>query len=966
MKSSAISICKAAGQPWILALALLLNAVRPTVAQEVKRYEVALQGVSLEDALHELLIRTELELAYEQRLVTGRYTYCAIQNALAEDVLRCVLEDTGLDFFRLSSGLYVLVERAATTPRYGALQGTIVDAETGEPLSQAHIFLSEDHGTVASDEGRFLFPNLEPGYYAVTSSYVGYRHRVDVIRVPPDSVAHANLELQPDGISAVPIVVDGLQWHPPSGTPGSDEVTATTLQGGGSIPNVNRVLGSMVGIRLNDATADLHIQSSGSGEHLYRLDGAPVYVPAAIAGLIGPFSPYGLGRITVHKTGFGADLGSQLSGVIDATHALFRQPAHKLDVQLDPISLNARLGFGIRRSTSLMVATRTGLWEKLTPGSVRSMLTHWNTIDHFMFSAFRAVPYSADSEGHYFRNTEFSVRPGVRFGDVHLAFRHRFGALRSIHASAYWGRRQLDSPGGTGQSPSESAAGSDLLFATSGLQTVDNHIWTNLTTQVKYEAVVSGRLMASLRGRISHYAMRHDISVTEPVQNTVANKTSLSTQIDLRDDSGNKVQEVGLEARSTYLPLRSWRIEAGLEPVHTRSRFLVHGIREAPIAHVHAGNRITGFLSSHLSFAGKLNVDGGLRATTILKDGTTYLEPRLALRYDASGRIPWSARLSSGIYRQFVNQFDVSSRSARALTSRTRMWLGHDASVRPPQAVHWSAEILISPRTSWTVRVETYYKQLRHLLSVDYSAQTYHSEAAATTSEQFLSAKGSFPSVQQQHFLASGRGFAHGLALVAEKKLIRGRVSTSYEYSVSQRSFGPMFNGDRLNAPWLEPHRVEFMADYSLTSQLTLRTRMYGIWGRTWAFQQSYYDFFGAYGKRLIGDLSELGNTADVEYDLLDRKTVVQNMLYHQLQNPDYYTLSPLMQLDFSAAFTQSVRVSVVQARVDLINVLSALNTNVADWYLVQNQDAADPLIWEPAKRRLMPFTPLVALRVSW
>ena len=146
-----------------------------------------------------------------------------------------------------------------------------------------------------------------------------------------------------------------------------------------------------------------------------------------------------------------------------------------------------------------------------------------------------------------------------------------------------------------------------------------------------------------------------------------------------------------------------------------------------------------------------------------------------------------------------------------------------------------------------------------------------------------------------------------------------------------------------------------------------MRTRMYGVFGRSWAFQRSYYDFFGAYGSRLTGRLSELGDLAVREFGTsLDVHTIVQNMLEHNLRDPDFYTLNPLMQLDLSAAYSRALGATVAQVRVDLINALSGLGANVVDWYLVDNLPANNASVLQPAKRRLLPLTPLVALRVSW
>ena len=955
----------------LLALLCLLALASSSRAQ--RAYDVVLQGVPLEEALTELMTRTDLVLGFDQRLVAGKWTNCVTYEATGEEALQCVLQGTGLDYFRLPSGLYVITERAEARIRYGALHGVVVDDRTGEPLEHAHIMLHPGNGTTSNQDGRFIFSNLEPGLYAVTTSYIGYSSPLVYVRVVPDSVAQTRLALRQEVIvERTPIVVNGLAWRVPSDTLGQQSLDRDALHraSGGLLPEVGRALSTMVGVRLNDATADLHIQSSGSGEHQYRLDGAPVFVPVSIGGLVGPFSTYALSRLTVHKTGFGADIGSQTAGVIAATHALGLRSGRHIDVHVDPMSINARASHSLKDGSAIMAAGRVGLWDVYAPPSVHGMLRRWNQTDQFMYSAFRAVPQPITSGINVFDESLASLDPGLHFSDVHFALRKRYNVLSSVHASAYWGRRQLESqehPAGTGYIPI-----SDLLRQTApGVQ--DNYVWDNFTGQIRYEAVAGTRIMASAQARASLFRLQHGITTAKITQQAVMSNESLSSQIDLRDDNGNRVREFGLAGRLTYALWRGWNVEAGLEPAYTHSRFLVHGTRTAPIAHEHGTWRMESFLQNRIPINERLTVDAGTRVTYLHSRRSWYAEPRLSVRYDVSeSRFgPWSARLATGLYRQYVTQFDVTSRSARALRSSSRMWMALDKTVAPPKAAHVSLEGVVRPSRGWSVHAEAYFKRLMHLLSINYATPVSSSVATefaenSTDLSSFISEGTLLPSQLQSTFLSPGSGHAYGVGVRTEKRLQRLQLKAGYEFSRTARSFGAQFEGRTIAAPWNEPHRLEFEADFFATRNLVSQVRWHSIWGRTWGFRQSYYDFLGAYGQQLL----ELLETPRVDvspsgFDLLSVPIVVDHIRAYRLEHPEEHRLPAVHQLDLSIAYTQHLRTTRMQVRADAINILGF--NNVADWGLVADPDApADDALLVISERSTLPITPSLALRLIW
>lgn len=927
---------------------LLASPYSEALAQQDDKYTFVFRATPLEQALNQLILKSHLDLSFDPSLTTGIKTYCVAEDQSAENTLRCILEGTGLDFYRLSSGLYVLREVAESPPQLGNLQGLILDIETGEPLAYAHVLLANSSGTVSSESGRFLFRNLKPGYYQLSTSYLGYSGRIDSIYVPPEATAQTTLALQSEPLAVAPIVIDGLQWALPSDSLGQSVLSGAQLLQvpNAGLPDASRGLSTLVGVQLSDATADLHIQGGASGEHQFRLDGAPVFIPVSIGGLIGPFSPFALGQVTVHKTGFDARVGSQGSGVVHFKHAI-GETRHTVDIQVDPLSANGRLNLNIgsknRRNVALLLAGRIGLWDWYRPQTVESLINDWNLTDPFMLAAF-SLQNDSNSGANLYRHQLTTGDPGIGFYDAHLASRIRFNPRSSLSASAYWGRRDLDSE----HNYFELSA---ALANDTAPRSRDIYVWDNFTSQLRFETVLGSRALASIQGRASLYHLTHDFLVEE----TVVNEDAASSQrvSSPYKDNDNRIKEYAVNGGIDFVANDSWSLELGIEPVHTFSRFHIQGTQRIPISHVSSGWRMASFLHNRYSIGRLISAELGIRLTYLESRRKAYAEPRLSLRMDRPNSVlgPWSFRFSTGVYRQYVNQFDVSSRSARGLLATSRAWLAVDHSVAPPLSYHIVGEWLFKPRPSWVLRMEGYYKNQPHLLAVDYTAGSIRRDGAANTSE--------ITSLPQNSFLASGEGFAYGASFLVEKKFETTRLELQYERSEARRSFRPFYNGKMVPTPWNEPHRMELAVDWGYRSVFTVLARGRAIWGRTWGFRQAYYDFLGAHKGILTSLADDIDVPASIETDIIDHIRA-----YH-LSRPQAHTLPPIYQLDISLAVAHNVGDARVQVRADLLNVFD--RENVADWRLSFDKDFYQRFgLLKREDRLLLPFTPSLAIRASW
>ncbi len=92
----------------------------------------------------------------------------------------------------------------------GKISGTVMDAETGDPLIGANVYLDGMPLGAASDlEGRFVIPRVPEGMYTVIVSVVGYAEtRIRNIRVEVDQSTELNLILNPEILSTEAVEVE--------------------------------------------------------------------------------------------------------------------------------------------------------------------------------------------------------------------------------------------------------------------------------------------------------------------------------------------------------------------------------------------------------------------------------------------------------------------------------------------------------------------------------------------------------------------------------------------------------------------------------------------------------------------------------------------------------------------------------------------------------------------------------------
>ena len=887
-------------------------------------FTLMLRGVSPEQALEKLVAVTQIDLIYDNALMRDVPVYCTARDTPAESILRCIVEAAGLDYYRLSSGTYVLIEPAEHEPRLGRLAGIVVDKDTGEPLPYANVFLADASlGTATNEAGMFSFAALLPGPNTLVATYVGYEPAVDSIWIPPDGRVRRQIALQSRYTVTEPVVVNGLQQRLPSQQLGAGEIDPKQVVTGGfgGTPDVVQSAQSLVGVALRWPLADLHIQGGETGEHQMLLDGVPVFNPVSLGRMLGAFSPLAIERLTVHKAGYGAAHGSQLSGVIAASHDLVRQKRH-LTVQADPLSLNARLGARLTMprgvESTVMLAGRTSVWDSYRYPAFNDLLRSWNTVDPVLTSTLLGVP--PDN----LRFTPHRHGSDVGFSDLHAALNVRFSAFHKLYASAYRGRNDVDTQLLTSNADPVTGTPSLLML------TRDRYHWTNAIGQIRHEWLAGARALGTIRLRGSRHTLRHGYEMIDsqtaalPDGLTVpAIEQALVNTLNKNPiEDGNRITEVALETTLDYSLTSRHHLYAGLEAVQVSNRFQIDSLFFQPLDFTFTGWRMAGFVEDRVALGQRTTLDAGLRLTYVPDRQTVYAEPRLALRYDAPpGPLGALAlRLAGGLYRQFVNQFDLSSVGPSAAVPSVRFWFPADRTLAPPRAYHFAADLLITPAPAWMINLESYYKKQPYLLAIDYTSLIHNT--------------GRPHQANQADFIKPSRGYAYGSGLRIQRQDDRARLTFTYSYSQSRRRFPSRFDDRPEPPPWNEPHRLSLAADLFVAPSLTVRLRARGVWGRRWGFRKAYYDFLAAHASP--GAFSPF-----------------------QLDRPSDNTLSALYQVDVGLTYDRTLVGVTIQLRADLLNVLD--RANVVDWNLASSSAGFTRI-----DRTLPGLTPSFSLRIGY
>jgi hypothetical protein len=205
---------------------------------------------------------------------------------------------------------------------HAVISGFVTDAETGEYIYGANIFLSgTPYGGVSNMEGYYVLSNIPPGTYTFTVSFIGYTTYRQELRLEGDETLVLNVALKPEVLTGEEITVSGertaferrVQLSQITMSP--RQITALPQVGE---VDLFRALQQLPGVNAeNDFSAGLIVRGGDSDQNLILLDGITVYNPSHLMGMFSNFITEGLRDAELIKGGIPAEYGGRLSAVLN-------------------------------------------------------------------------------------------------------------------------------------------------------------------------------------------------------------------------------------------------------------------------------------------------------------------------------------------------------------------------------------------------------------------------------------------------------------------------------------------------------------------------------------------------------------------------------------------------------------------------------------------------------------------------
>ena len=891
---------------WGVCLAVvLIGGASVTVAQS---------HLNLLDAVERFQDAWGVDISYAASTLEGLRTEWTGPVATdAESDLEILLQGTRVTFTRQPTGTFVL---EPPPEEISILTGIVRAQETGNPLRDAHISLvGTSEGTISDLNGEFSLSTTPRSPARIAISHLGYLSDIREVELLADSTLLIEVWLSDWVIQERDVEIIGTPVPPEPllaisaypfemDTRGPDALRQTAGLG---IPDAVLNLDEITGVYVDLSTRDLHIQGGGRGEHQFQLDGSKVYQPIHL-GLFGVLSPFAIRQVTVRKAGFDVEYGSYLAGIINAEHSIDATKA--IEVQIDPISFNGRIANRIELGptrVSVMGAFRSSVWNRwwndFRSESIDQLLRDWNRPDAFLM---RASIYPLKHINELWYNTlndrlqtvPAPLLPDINFNDLHAATKLELTSNTEAGFSWYQGNSMLE--------------GRLQSAATDSTKKVppDRHAWENQSMRIYWRQYFTDHFSWHTSWRRGNYALSHDYGGLDR-QNSVHAAFDIYQYNVIETSDQNSILNHDLGLSIDYL-IPQLHVRAGWDLSWSNHRFSIQHVFPRVLEHERKSRTSSGYVQQTWSPWPWTELTTGFRLTWIKTQDRFHLEPRAAVLFKSPYRGGYgvSLRLATGVYYQFLNQFEIATISPSTIVPSTRFWLPVDETNRAPLAYHYSADLSAQLWTYWQFGFEYYYKDQRRLYRIDYP-MLWRRETGAS------------PITAINEFVTNTHGFAFGTAAELIRKGDKFDLELRYEYSGSKREY--TFLNDEpvvLPVPWNIPRQFHTKIVVRPIPLLEGTVRWRGAWGRKWGFQQTYYDLLGS----------------DIYYR--NRPTFDG----YSFTNPTApgHELAPFSQLDVALAAIIQGRAgnSILQLRLDVLNAFD--RTNPAHRYLRQQNEFED------------------------
>ena len=614
------------------------------------------------------------------------------------------------------------------------ISGTVTDAESGESLIGATIFVPALESGTTSNQYGFFSISLAVDSVILIVSHLGFKPLT--ISHLLDADLRLDVEMEPVALflEDVEVVASAAESHVQETQMSRVELPIKQIE---ALPallgevDILKVVQLLPGVQSGvEGTSGIYVRGGGPDQNLFLLDGTQIYNPTHVFGFLSTFNGDAIKDVSLLKGGFPARYGGRLSSVVDLTMKEGNMKRFEGTAAIGLLSSRFTLEGPIKKDrASFLIAARRSYADLL------------------------ARPFMKNSEetfGYYFY--DFNAK-----GNIILSSRDR------IYISTYAGHDRAY----VKYRPEESTFDSG---------TYDNSLgWRNLVATLRWNRVLGPRMFANTTVGYTRYRLQS--KGEEEYQQDYYESSYVSG---IRD----------LHARSDFEYTTGTRHYVRFGSGAILHEFLTGALTErhdvdnvAVVDTVYTPNRITqavevqSYVEDEIRLGQRVKVNAGIHASGFFVEGEEYLsvQPRLSFWLGLDERS--SLKASMVTMQQYIHLLAT----ARGIALPTDLWVPATEQVAPQRAFQVAFGYARTIREGrFEVTAEGFYKRMSNL--IEYKEGASYLNAA-------------FGSWQEK--VASGKGWAYGSEFFVQKKTGRTTGWIGYTLSWAERKFDTL-NGGRV------------------------------------------------------------------------------------------------------------------------------------------------------------------------
>lgn len=210
----------------------------------------------------------------------------------------------------------------------GIVKGRVFNVKNNEPVIYASVTIGETtKGTVTDTEGNFSIENMEPGFYKIRVSAVGYKtYFSESFRITKATGATILVPLEEDNINLEEVVIRPSYFQKRAESPvslrtiGIDEIEKNP----GGNRDISKVIQSYPGVSSTSAFRnDIIVRGGGPSENKFYIDGVEIpnlnhfATQGASGGPVGIINVDFIREVNFYSGAFPASRGNAMSSVLE-------------------------------------------------------------------------------------------------------------------------------------------------------------------------------------------------------------------------------------------------------------------------------------------------------------------------------------------------------------------------------------------------------------------------------------------------------------------------------------------------------------------------------------------------------------------------------------------------------------------------------------------------------------------------